>query len=68
MALDGYGKSSQEYSVNAGVSQGSILGTTHFLLYITNLPDDAICNLTIYAGLSMNILCTATNCPCKEVF
>ena len=43
VALDG--KSSQEYPVNAGVPQGSTL----FLLYINDLPDDVICNIAIYA-------------------
>ena len=47
VALDG--KSSQEYPVNAGVPEGSILGPTLFLLYINDLPDDVICNIAIYA-------------------
>ena len=34
------GKSSQEYPVNAGVSQGSILVPTLFLLDINEPPDD----------------------------
>ena len=47
IALDG--RSSQEYPVNAGVPQGSILGPILFLLYINDLPDDVICNIAIYA-------------------
>ena len=48
MVLDG--KSSQEYPVNAGVLQGSILSATLFLPYIIDLPDDVTCNIAIFAN------------------
>ena len=45
VALDG--KSSEEYSVNARVHQGSILSPLIFLLYINDLPDDIICDIAL---------------------
>ena len=56
------GKSSQEYLVNAGVPQGSILGPTLFLLYINDLPDDVVCNIVIYADD------TTRYCKCDQAY
>ena len=47
MVLDG--KFSQQYPVNAGIPQASILGPTLFLLHFNELPDDLICSIAIYA-------------------
>ena len=43
------GKSPYEYLVNAGVSQGSIVGPTFHLLYINDLLDHVICDIAVCA-------------------
>ena len=47
LQVDLDGTSSQQYPVNAGVPQSSIVGPTLFLLCIYDLPDDVICNITV---------------------
>ena len=62
------GKSSQEYSINDGVTQGSILGPPPFLLYINYLPDYVICNIAIYADdTTLYSKCDQTSDPLKQL-
>ena len=44
------GSLSQEYTVNVEVTQGSSLDLALFLLQVNDLPDDVLCNITIYAN------------------
>ena len=62
MVLDG--KSSQEYPVNAGVPQGSILGPALLLLYINDLPNVVICDIAIYADGTSPILSVVRHLIC----
>ena len=43
------GKSSEKSPVTSSVPQGSVLGTTLFIYFINNLPDEIKCNLKIFA-------------------
>ena len=58
MVLDN--KSSEKYPVNARVPHGSILGPTFFLFYISDLPDDVISDIAIYAD------CTTVYSECDQ--
>ena len=49
-------QSSQEYPINSGVPEGSILSTALVLLYNNNLPDDAICDIAIYVDDTSDML------------
>ena len=46
------GKCSEEFPVSAGVPRDYILGSTLFLIYIDDLPDDVISNIDIYADVT----------------
>ena len=66
MVLDG--KSSQEYPLNAGVPEGSILGPTLFLQYINGLSDDVVCNIDIYADdATLCSECDQASDLCKQL-
>ena len=42
------GNSFEEYPVDVGILEGTILGPKFFVLYINVLPDNVISNIAIY--------------------
>ena len=58
------GKLSQECPVNTGVPPSPILGATLFLLYINDLPDYIIYNITIYADILVSTLSVIRHLIC----
>ena len=58
------GKISDSVAVTSEVSQGTVLGTLFFLLYINNLPDSIKCKIGLFADDSIvyNNIISITDC------
>ena len=62
------GRSLQEYPVNIGFHQGSILSPTLLLIYTNDLPSDVICNTAIYAdNITLYCKCDQASYPWQKL-